>query len=122
MVQPRLASLAARGEVDVVVIDGEITHAVAKHVEVSAEPAATPSGAARSARREPSDDERRVALGALAAVPLPGPLCFARVDLVETDDGLAVLELEAIEPYLFLGEAPEAAHALAAAITARIER
>jgi len=122
MVQPRIASLAERGEVDVVVIDGEVTHAVGKHVDVSRAPAATPSGASRAVRRAPSEQERRVALSALRAVPCDGPLCYARVDLVATDEGPTVLELEVIEPFLFLGEAPGAARTLARAIAARLGR
>ncbi|GMA35516.1 hypothetical protein [Demequina litorisediminis] len=39
---------------------------------------------------------------------LPEGLAYARVDLLPTDDGPVVLELEPTEPSLFLGTEPDA--------------
>jgi hypothetical protein len=57
---------------------------------------------------------------ALAAVPLPGPLLYARVDLLPGDDGSPVLvELELTEPSLFFDTDAGAAGRLAGAILRR---
>lgn len=46
------------------------------------------------------DTESALIIGALAAVP--GATTYARVDQVETADGPCLMELELIEPELFL--------------------
>ena len=45
---------------------------------------------------------------------------YARVDAVDTDDGLLIMELELIEPTLWLRWHPPAADVLAAAIVAQL--
>ena len=56
----------------------------------------------------------------LAAVP---SLTYARIDLIRgLDGGLKLMELEAIEPDLFLNDAPEAGARFAAAVRAELER
>ncbi len=71
--------------------------------------------------REATEAERTVALAALAAVPGAGgePL-YARVDLLAGDDGPVVLELELVEPSLFLEHVEGSADRVAAAIAARL--
>jgi glutathione synthase/RimK-type ligase-like ATP-grasp enzyme len=118
MVQPFLPSLEEEGELSLVFIAGELTHAVRKR------PAAgdfrvqsTWGGTAR--REEPARRERELAARALADLR-PAPL-YARVDLVRDLAGDPVLiELELIEPNLYLRENPAAADALAAAAAARL--
>jgi hypothetical protein len=70
----------------------------------------------------PSATEAAVARAALAAVPGGGErLLDARVDLVPGPGGEpVVLELELLEPSLFLAHASGAAHRLAAAIAGRL--
>jgi hypothetical protein len=56
----------------------------------------------------PQADELELAAVVLAATP--APTTYARVDLVRLPDGRpAVMELELIEPELFLGATPDAA-------------
>ncbi|MFI6348858.1 RimK family alpha-L-glutamate ligase [Streptomyces sp. NPDC050560] len=64
---------------------------------------------------EPTPAELAAARTALAAVPdAAGPLLYARVDLVDGDDGAPrVMELELIEPNLFLHIRPESLSAVA---------
>jgi hypothetical protein len=65
--------------------------------------------------------ERAVGERALAAAPGEGPLLYARVDLVPDQAGRpVVLELELVEPSLFLDHDRGAADRLAAAIAARL--
>ena len=48
----------------------------------------------------------------------PGRLLYARVDLVHSDDGPLLMEVEVTEPSLYLVEVPEAADTFAEAILA----
>lgn len=115
MIQPYLRSVEDHGERALVWIDGALTHAVRKqprfaeqHEEVSDAVDILP-------------DERRVAEAALA--PLARDLLYARVDLARDDAGAPrVMELELIEPSLFLAQHPPALARFVAAITARVER
>ena len=49
-----------------------------------------------------------------------GPPLYVRVDMIRDEEGRpVVLEIEAVEPSLYLGEAPGSAERLADAIVAR---
>ena len=120
MVQPHVTSIEREGETDVIVIDGTVSHAVRKHVTLSSSAATTPAGADHAEPVEVTDAQAAVVHAALAAVPFDGPLCFARVDLAMTPAGPAVVELELVEPFLFLSGDPGAPDRLAAAIAARV--
>jgi glutathione synthase/RimK-type ligase-like ATP-grasp enzyme len=122
MVQPYVGTVATFGETDVVVIDGEVSHAVRKHAPINLEATDTPSGPVSVQRVEPSSAERAVAAATLAAVPFASPLCFARVDLVATASGPTVIEVELVEPFLFLDHGDAAADRLARAIARRAVR
>lgn len=69
---------------------------------------------------EPAGAMIELARAALRAVPREGgalPLLYARVDIVRLEDGeAAVMELELIEPQLFLGFDPDAPRRFARAI------
>jgi len=124
MAQPYLAAVEERGETALVHLGGAYSHAIRKgpmlvpglevvsglFVEEDIRPAA------------PSAREAAVARAALAAVPGGAErLLYARVDLVPGPDGEpVVLELELLEPSLFLAHAPGAADRLAAAIAGRL--
>lgn len=76
--------------------------------------------------RTASADEREVAEAVLDAVGAVAPgwsrddLLYARVDLVPGPDGPMLMELELIEPSLFLPVAPGAPRRVAAAIVAQL--
>jgi glutathione synthase/RimK-type ligase-like ATP-grasp enzyme len=111
MVQPFLPSLETEGELSLIHIDGELSHAVRKH------PAAGDfrvqsiwGGTVDQAEAGPPHIE--VAERALAQLDQP-PL-YARVDLVTDLAGRpALIELELIEPNLYLSTDPAAAEQLA---------
>jgi glutathione synthase/RimK-type ligase-like ATP-grasp enzyme len=110
IVQPYVPSVAARGERSLIYLGGELSHAVNK------QPAAGDyrvqdryGGQVR--RHEPDPAELTAGQAALAHVG--EPLTYARVDLVHGDDGPMVIELELIEPELFLGVEPSAPARLA---------
>lgn len=110
LIQPYLRSVEGYGERALVWIDGAFTHAVrkdarfggsAEHVSAAAVPIAP--------------DER--AFGEAALGPYEKELLYARVDVARDEDGsLRLMELELIEPSLFLVQCPDALRRLAAAL------
>lgn len=117
LVQPLLRSVVERGEVNIVLIGGRVSHAVEK--------GARWSGDREQSRGcvDPSEPARRLALAALGALPSLGlaPTVYARVDVAEGPDGRPLLmEFEAVEPALFLERVPGAADALASEVCSRL--
>ena len=113
MVQPLLREVGDAGEWSLLFLGGRFSHAVLKR------PASGDyrvqwefGGSAVSAAppRRLLDDAERV----IAATP--GDPVYARVDGVEREGRLVLMELELIEPHLFLGWDAEAADRLARAI------
>lgn len=120
LVQPLLASVAAEGEWPLMFFDGVYSHAASKRVALPR--AGLVEGLfaeERTATHTADDAQLAVAGAAIAAVTARvGAPPYARVDLVRDDDNrYCVLEVELIEPSLFLPEAdPGAAGRLAAAL------
>ena len=112
LVQPFLHTLEAYPERALIFIGGAYSHTVTKTPFQTA----LPSGEAGDAPLvDATPDEVAVAQRAIAAAPAP-PM-YARVDLVRDDAGAPrVLELELIEPTLFLGVHPQSVDAFADAI------
>lgn len=112
MIQPYLRSVEGHGERALVWIDGELTHAVRKQARFGSD--------AEHVSTEPvpiAEDERAFAAKALA--PYGKRLLYARVDVARDEDGsLRLMELELVEPSLFLTQSPAALKRLAAAIAA----
>ncbi|HEV2727014.1 MAG TPA: hypothetical protein VGV34_01905 [Solirubrobacterales bacterium] len=119
MVQPFLPALEAEGELSLIYVDGELSHAVRKR------PAAGDfrvqsiwGGTATAAEAEP----RYVEVARRALAQLDEPPLYARVDLVTDLEGNpALIELELIEPNLYMETHPPAAAALAEAALLRID-
>lgn len=112
LVQPFLPEVATEGESSLVFFDGVFSHAVRK-LPASGDWRVQPQWGGASAPKQPTTDEVAVARAALAAVG--APTLHARVDLL----GGRLMELELIEPYLFLDA--DTATTLARAILRRIE-
>ena len=115
LVQRYMPSVDVQRERALVFIDGAFSHAVAK----TAFQALLPAGEAGESPADATAAEIDVARAALDAAP--GPLLYARVDLVADERSLPVLmELELIEPSLFFAMRPAAAERLADALLRRI--
>jgi glutathione synthase/RimK-type ligase-like ATP-grasp enzyme len=111
LVQPYLNSVREYPERALVFIDGAYSHAVSK----TPFQALLPAGEAGEEPVVATGEEIDTATKAMAAVP--GRQLYGRVDLVRDDAGApVVIELELIEPSLFLGMYPPAATAFAGAI------
>jgi glutathione synthase/RimK-type ligase-like ATP-grasp enzyme len=117
MVQPYLPSVETAGELSVVVLDGEVSHAVRKLPRAGDFRIQEEFGG----RTHPVPLDRETRQLAAWAVEAAGtPLLYARVDLLEDEVGSHQLaELEATEPDLFLDAVPEAADRFADAILRR---
>lgn len=130
LVQPYMRSVAARGETALVFLGGELSHVLHKRAVLAPDEIAPTAGADGPALAMLDDDlvgpgvcsESQLALArsllAEVAERFGAPL-YARVDLVDRDDDSpALIELEAIEPRLYLHRAPGGVERLAAAIAA----
>jgi glutathione synthase/RimK-type ligase-like ATP-grasp enzyme len=117
LVQPFMPAIIEHGEVSVVVIDGEVTHAVRK-IAAAGEFRVQDDHGGTVHTHAPTEIEAIIARAALAAAP--EPVAYARVDLVQTAAGPVVMELELIEPELFFRNAPRAADLLARWLCSRL--
>jgi hypothetical protein len=113
LVQPYLPGIEGYGERALTYIDGELTHAVRKSPRFAGDPESV------SGPLPIGDDEAALAGAALAAAP--GPVLYARVDVVRDESGRPMLmELELIEPSLFFTRGPESVERLVRALRARL--
>jgi glutathione synthase/RimK-type ligase-like ATP-grasp enzyme len=120
LVQPRLRSVARDGEWGLLFFGGRFSHAANKRIELA------PAGsvdelyvAEELTAHTPEPAQLAAAQGAVDLVAARfGTPAYARVDLVRDDDGgYRVLEVELVEPSLFLPQADAGAAArLAAAL------
>jgi glutathione synthase/RimK-type ligase-like ATP-grasp enzyme len=115
MVQPFLPAVSA-GELSLVYLAGELSHCLRK-IPARGDFRVQPQyGGTHEAATAPAA-ALEVATRALAAAP--GEPLYARVDLLDDDAGKpALIELELIEPSLYLDVKPTAADSLAAALLA----
>ncbi|MFJ4297349.1 RimK family alpha-L-glutamate ligase [Curtobacterium sp. NPDC089689] len=121
LVQPFVHSVPVEGEWPLVFLGGTYSHAASKRVALPEAALIEDLFAAEvNAPHVATAEQVEVARAAVAVVTARfGVLPYARVDLVRADDGSSlVLEVELVEPSLFLPQAdPGAADRLAAALT-----
>ncbi len=108
MIQRWMPSVETYGERCLVWIDGELTHSIRKS------PRFAGAEESVSAAQPIAPDERAFAERILA--PFANDLLYARVDVVRDEDTLRLMELELIEPSLFLRQHPPALDRFADAI------
>jgi O-ureido-D-serine cyclo-ligase len=124
LLQPYLDRVDEYGETALLFFDGVFSHAIRKGpllkrnvgptTGLYAEETITP--------RTPSPDELALARHALAAIPLDNALLYARVDLIHDGAGSPrLLELELVEPSVFVAHADGAAQRFVTAILARAD-
>jgi hypothetical protein len=130
MLQPYLTAVDERGETALVFVAGELSHVLRKRAVLAPDEVAPTRDDEVGAAEVMYDDdlvragdatgaERELAGAIVAAVAerFGAPPLYARVDLLAGADGApTLLELELVEPALYLAEAPGAAQRLAAAI------
>lgn len=118
MVQPFLPSLVTEGELSLIYIEGKFSHAVRKHpAEGDFRVQSIWGGTVGPAK----PDLQQVEVAERALAQLDKPPLYARVDLVTDLKGKpALIELELIEPNLYLSTDRAAAGRLANAVLHRL--
>lgn len=107
MIQPYLRSIETEGERSLFWFGGKYSHAIRKIPHDGAWLANIPSKATFGAEAPPPS---AIEAAEAALTYAPEEMLYVRIDLVLGDDGRwRVIEIEAIEPYLFFDFAPEAA-------------
>lgn len=125
VVQPYMGRIGATGERALVFVGGRLLHATRKDPVLAPDTRYDQRKTAHPNIRlwTPTGPELAVAETALAALPVPDEPLYARVDLVDDDSGSpVVMELELIEPNLFLHLRPAAADTVALALLAAAGR
>jgi len=117
LVQALVSEIYDEGELSLVFLDGDFSHAIRKRprtgdflVQES-----------RGGKWAPEQVDRRIVEKAASILRVAdNHTLYARVDGILTQNGFVLLELELIEPSLFFGAHPGAEHRFAAALEGRI--
>lgn len=106
LVQPFVESIAETGELALIYFGGRYSHAVCKRPQAGDYRVQDMYGG-RNAAIQP--DPEALALASAALAQTPAPTSYARVDMVRHAGRWVLMELELIEPELFLPYDPQAA-------------
>lgn len=117
IVQPFLDTIQTDGEISIICIDGEPSHALRK-IPKSGDWRSQEEFDAHHTRHEITTEERALCAKILGNVD--GDLLYARVDLVQEDGEAKLIELELIEPSLYLQYGDGAVERLADAIETKL--
>jgi glutathione synthase/RimK-type ligase-like ATP-grasp enzyme len=113
LVQPYLPDIE-RGELSLVFLGGQYSHAVLKRPRAGDFRVQTDFGGTVEPIRP---DDQVVASGARVLAAAPSPTLYARVDLCLVNGRAQLMELELLEPALFFAHEPDAAARFASALT-----
>lgn len=115
ILQPLIEEIARTGEFSLMLFDGEYSHAVVKRPRSGDFRVQEYHGGETCPCDAPPAGAVALAKEALAAAPARAT--YARVDIVPDDEGtLRIMELELIEPALFLEHSPDAGSAFVRSI------
>jgi glutathione synthase/RimK-type ligase-like ATP-grasp enzyme len=115
IIQPLIEEIGRTGEFSLMLFAGEYSHVVVKRPKSGDFRVQEYHGGETSPCKAPPEGAIELARAALAAAPANAT--YARVDIVPDDEGvLRIMELELIEPALFLDHAPDAGAAFTRAI------
>lgn len=118
MIQPFVPSIATEGEYSFLFVDGEFSHALVKRA-AEGDYRIQEAYGGKSSTIDPSPADRRQASAVLEAID-ETPL-YARVDMVRGLDGsLLLMELEVIEPDLYVKDGPHIGAMLGKALARRL--
>lgn len=122
MAQPFLRAILSEGEFSFIFIDGAFSHALVKRAAKGDYRIQSTYGG-RDAAITPPPADLAVARTILAAVDTPDgqPPLYARIDLLRAEDGgLLLMEVEAIEPFLYPLQGPGLGKRVGLALAKRI--
>lgn len=118
ILQPYLPAVGGEGELSFLFVGGRFSHAVRK-VAAAGDFRIQPQFGGQFSAFTPEPADRALAERVVAALPA-APL-YARIDLVRLPDGsLALMEVEVIEPDLYVEQEPAVPARLADALLARL--
>lgn len=117
MMQPFLPAIGSTGEISLIFFAGKFSHAIRKLPKPGDYRVQDMYGGSVQVH-DPAADEIELATRALHLTP--APTTYARVDLVRDEGRLLIMELELIEPELFLPLAPGAATRFASALRSQL--
>ncbi|MEM6293184.1 MAG: hypothetical protein AAGA54_18055 [Myxococcota bacterium] len=118
LVQPFMPSIVEHGEVTVVVMNGVPTHAIRKQAKAGDFRVQDDHG---GTVHDHAATPAELSLATAAMASCKHPPVYGRVDMVRSADGMpAIIELELIEPELWLRFEPAAATAFAEGIAAAL--
>ena len=120
LIQPYVATIDEYGERALIFLDGEFSHAMTKraHLNVAPEKRDGEFRTRQMSRSEAEPEALRLAQELLSG--RFADLAYGRVDLVNTPDGWRLMELEFVEPALYLTYDDRAAARAALAVVRRI--
>jgi hypothetical protein len=125
LIQPFLPAISEEGELSLFYFAGHYSHAISKHPAEGDFRVQEQFGGEERSIDAPAE-AKALAEAALAATNRLhgcGPLTYARVDVLRDEDGtFRLMELELIEPSLFLMHAPDSGAMFAAAVLAELSR
>ena len=114
MIQPFLPEVGGEGELSLFLFGARLAYGVRK-VAAEGDFRIQPQYGGRLSLFEPDEEAQALAASALAACPIPP--AYARCDMVRGLDGrLQLMELECIEPDLYLDLAPDGGEAFVDAV------
>jgi glutathione synthase/RimK-type ligase-like ATP-grasp enzyme len=114
MIQPFLPAVADEGEYSLLLFNGRFSHAIVKRPKAG-DYRVQPHLGGTEVPCPPPEGSIKLAQAALAAAPASA--AYARVDMIRDGEGkMAVIELELIEPSLWLQHAPDGGDLLVQAI------
>lgn len=115
IIQPLIEEIGRTGEFSLMLFNGEFSHAVIKRPKPGDFRVQPHLGGITSPCAAPPPGSIALAQDALAAAPAAAT--YARVDIIPDDEGtLRIMELELIEPSLFLDHSPDGGAAFARSI------
>ena len=120
LIQPFMPSVAGEGEYSILLFDNAYSHAIVKRPK-DGDFRVQPHLGGTEVPCEPPPGSIALAKAALAAAPAEA--AYARVDMIADEQGeLRIMELELIEPSLWLEHAPDKGAAFVRSIRAAAER
>jgi glutathione synthase/RimK-type ligase-like ATP-grasp enzyme len=120
LIQPFQHSIVGQGELSLMIFNGDFSHAVMKRAKPG-DFRVQPSLGGSEIQVEAPPEAIALACRALAAAPTPA--AYARVDMIADASGAwQIMELELIEPALFLHRAPGSAKRFGTAIAIAAEQ
>ncbi|SMF61431.1 ATP-grasp domain-containing protein [Allosphingosinicella indica] len=117
IIQPFLPDIEAGGELSLLYFGGRFSHAIRKRPQPG-DFRVQPEFDGIITRHEAAPDELAAAEAVLTAAGKP--LLYARIDLVRHEGALLLIEMEAIEPDLYLEHDPAAGALFGQAVTERL--